>query len=148
MKPNHTRSIIFSIVTVLYIAAVAYLCFANFKKLPDLPKLFLGIPTDKVVHFCMFFPFPILAYLAYDRYTDTPLKAFAALISIFAIGCIFAGVTEIIQGSLSYRSQDPRDFGADCLAIGIASILTFIVDLSKMRKHKCPARPAHSLRRS
>ena len=142
MKPNHTRSIIFSIVTVLYIAAVAYLCFANFKKLPDLPKLFLGIPTDKVVHFCMFFPFPILAYLAYDRYTDTPLKAFAALISIFA------GVTEIIQGSLSYRSQDPRDFGADCLAIGIASLLTFIVDLSKMRKHKCPARPAHSLRRS
>ena len=142
MKPNHTRSIVFSIVTVLYIAAVAYLCFANFQKLPDMPKFFLGIPTDKV------FPFPILAYLAYDRYTDTPLKAFAALISIFAIGCIFAGVTEIIQGSLSYRSQDPKDFGADCLAIGIASLLTFIVDLSKMRKRKCPARPARSLRRS
>ena len=97
MKPNRTRSIIFSIVTVLYIGAVAYLCFANFQKLPDMPKTFLGIPTDKVVHFCMFFPFPILAYLAYDRYTDTPLKAFAALISIFAFGCIFAGVTEIID---------------------------------------------------
>ena len=116
MKPNRTRSIIFSIVTVLYIAAVAYLCFANFKKLPDLPKLFLGIPTDKVVHFCMFFPFPILAYLAYDRYTDTPLKAFAALISIFAIGCIFAGVTEII-----HRVRSPTGARTPETSVPIAS---------------------------
>ncbi len=148
MKPNRTRSIIFSITMALYIGAVAYLCFANFHKLPDVPKSILGIPSDKVVHFLMFFPFPILAYLAYDRLTDTPLKAFAALITICAVGCIFAGITEIIQGSLPYRSQDPKDFGADCLAIGLASILTFIIDLSKMRKQKCPARPARSLRRS
>ena len=148
MKPNRTRSIIFSIAMALYIGAVAYLCFANFHKLPDIPKNILGIPADKVVHFLMFFPFPILAYLAYDRLTDTPLKAFAALISICAIGCIFAGVTELIQGTLSYRSQDPKDFGADCLAIGLASTLTFIIDITKMRKQKCPARPAHSLRRS
>ena len=148
MKPNRKRSILCSITMALYIGLVAYLCFANFHRLPEVPNTFLGIPVDKIVHFWMFFPFPILAYLAYDKLTDTPLKAFAALISIFAIGCIFAGVTEIIQGSLSYRSQDPRDFGADCLAIGIASILTFIIDLSKMRKQKCPARPAHSLRRS
>ena len=148
MKPNRTRSIFFSIAMVLYLGTVGYLCFANFHNLPDMPKSFLGIPVDKIVHFCMFFPFPILAYLAYDRLTDTPLKAFGALISICAIGCVFAGVTEIIQGSLSYRSQDPRDFGADCLAICLAATLTFLIDISKMRKSKCPARPAHSLRRS
>ena len=148
MKKNHKRSIIFSIAMALYLGAVGYLCFANFHNLDDLPKYFLGIPVDKIVHFSMFFPFPILAYLAYDRLTDTPLKAFGALISICAIGCVFAGVTEIIQGSLSYRSQDPRDFGADCLAICLAAALTFIIDISKMRKRKCPARPAHSLRRS
>ena len=148
MKPNRKRSIIFTIAMVLYLAVVGYLLFANFEKLSSVPKIFLGIPTDKIVHFCMFFPFPILAYLAYDKYTDTPLKAFAALISIASLGCVFAGITEMIQGSLSYRSQDITDFGADCLAIGIASILTFIIDLSKMRKQKCPARPAHSLRRS
>ena len=54
--------------------------------------------------------------------------------SICAVGCIFAGLTEIVQGSLPYRYQDIKDFGADCLAIGIASLLVFIVDLSKMRK--------------
>ena len=95
MKKNSTRAILFKIALLLYVAAVAWLCFANFNKLPDVPKTFLGIQMDKIVHFCMFFPFPILAFLAYDRLTDTPLKALAALISICAIGCIFAGITEI-----------------------------------------------------
>ena len=134
MKKNSTRAILFKIALLLYVAAVAWLCFANFNKLPDVPKTFLGIQMDKIVHFCMFFPFPILAFLAYDRLTDTPLKALAALISICAIGCIFAGITEIIQGSLPYRRQDVKDFGADCLAVCIASVLTFIIDITKMRK--------------
>jgi VanZ family protein len=136
MKPNRTRSIIFSIAMVLYLAAVGYLLFANFEKLSSIPRLFLGIPTDKVVHFCMFFPFPILAYLAYDRLTDTPLKAFAALISICAIGAIFAGLTEIGQSLLPYRYEDISDFKADCLAIGIAGTITFVIDVSKMRSKR------------
>lgn len=136
MKPNRTRSIIFTIATVLYIAAVGYLCFANFNKLPEMPRTLFGIPMDKVVHFCMFFPFPILAYLAYDKLTDTPLKAFGALISICAIGAIFAGLTEIVQGMLPYRSQDMHDYAADCLAIGLAGIITFIIDVSKMRRKR------------
>ena len=136
MKPNRTRSIIFSITMALYIGAVAYLCFANFHKLPEVPKFFLGIPSDKVIHFLMFFPFPILAYLAYDRLTDTPLKAFAALIRICAIGAVVAGLTEIGQSLLPYRTQDISDFRADCIAICIAGLLTFIIDVSKMRKEK------------
>lgn len=136
MKPNRTRSILFSIAMVVYIAVVAYLLFANFEKLSSVPKLFLGIPTDKVVHFCMFFPFPILAYLAYDRLTDTPLKALAALVSICAIGAVFAGLTEIGQSLIPYRYQDVSDFRADCIAICIAGLLTFIIDVSKMRKEK------------
>ena len=134
MKPNRKRSIIFSITMVLYLAVVGYLLFANFEKLSSIPRIFLGIPTDKIVHFCMFFPFPSLAYLAYDQLTDTPLKAFAALVSICAIGAIFAGLTEIGQSLLPYRYEDISDFRADCLAIVLAGILTFVIDVSKMRK--------------
>lgn len=134
MKPNRKRSIIFTIAMVLYLAVVGYLLFANFEKLSSVPKIFLGIPTDKLVHFCMFFPFPILAYLAYDKYTDTPLKALAALVSICAIGAIFAGLTEIGQSLLPYRYEDISDFRADCLAIVLAGTLTFIIDVSKMRR--------------
>ena len=136
MKPNQTRSILFKLAMLLYVAAVAYLCFANFHKLPEVPKTFLGIPMDKIVHFCMFFPFPILAFFAYDKLTETPLQALAALLCICAFGGIFAGLTEIIQGSLPYRSQDIHDFGADLLSIGISGLLVFVYDVSKMKKNK------------
>ena len=134
MKPNTTRSILSKIIMLLYVVAVAYLCFANFHKLPDVPKTFLGIPMDKIVHFCMFFPFPILAFFAYDKLTETPLQALAALLCICAFGGIFAGLTEIIQGSLPYRSQDVHDFNADLLSIGISGLLVFVYDVSKMKK--------------
>ena len=136
MKQNRTRALVFRLLMILYVAAVAWLCFSNFHRLPDVPRTFFGIPTDKVVHFCMFFPFPILAFLAYDPYTRTPWQALAALVSICAVGGIFAGCTELIQEQLTYRSKDINDFGADCLAIGIAGVLVFLIDVLKMRKKK------------
>ena len=136
MRQNRTRTLVFRLLMILYVAAVAWLCFANFHRLPDVPRTFFGIPTDKVVHFCMFFPFPILAFLAYDPYTRTPWQALAALVSICAVGGIFAGCTELIQEQLTYRSKDINDFGADCLAIGIAGVLVFLIDVLKMRKKK------------
>ena len=136
MKQTHTRAIIFRILTILYVVAVAWLCFANLSKAPQMPRTLFGLPIDKVVHFLMFFPFPILAFLAYDHLTQTPWQALAALISICAIGGIFAGITEIIQGQLSYRTKDINDFGADCLAIGLSGLLVFVIDVLKMRKKK------------
>ena len=134
MKPNRTRSLLSKLILLLYILAVAYLCFANFHKLPEVPKEFLGIPMDKIVHFCMFIPFPVLAFFAYDKLTQTPLQAFAALLCICAFGGIFAGLTEIVQGMLPYRSQDIQDYGADLLAIGISGLLVFVYDVYKMKK--------------
>ena len=134
MRPNTTRSIIAKIVMLLYVVAVAYLCFANFHKLPDVPRTLFGIPMDKIVHFCMFFPFPILAFFAYDKLTETPWQALAALLCICAFGGIFAGLTEIVQGMLPYRSQDIQDYGADLLSIGISGLLVFVYDVSKMKK--------------
>ena len=121
MKQNRIRARIFQIIMIIYIAAVGFLCFANFHKLPSVPKMLFGT-------------FPILAFFAYDRLTRTPWQALAALISICAIGCAFAGMTEVIQDFLPYRVKDFNDFGADCLAVGIASVLVFIIDVSKMKK--------------
>ena len=134
MKQNRIRARIFQIVMVVYLAAVGFLCFANFHQMSNVPKSFLGIGTDKIVHFLMFFPFPILAFFAYDRLTKTPWQALAALISICALGCAFAGMTEVVQDFLPYRVKDFNDFGADCLAIVISSVLVFIIDVSKMKK--------------
>ena len=134
MKKNRTRALLFKFLTVVYVVAVAWLCFANFQNPPDIPRTLFGIPIDKVIHFCMFFPFPILAFLAYDDFTERPIQALAALISICAVGAAFAGLTEFIQGQLSYRSKDIHDFGADCLAIGLSGFIVFVIDVCKMRK--------------
>ena len=44
-----------------YIVAVLVLCFAKFPSTDDVPTELWGIPMDKIVHFLMFFPLPLLA---------------------------------------------------------------------------------------
>lgn len=130
------RALLFRVLMLLYIFAVMYLCFANFNKLPNVPREFWGIPTDKIAHFCMFFPFPILGFFAYDHMTNTPLQAFGAIISILAIGGIFAGLTELVQGTMPYRTMDVHDYHADLLALGISAAIVFIIDIAKMKPAK------------
>lgn len=129
-----TRALLFRIALILYIIAVAYLCFANFNKLPDVPRKFLGLEMDKIVHFCMFFPFPIMGFLAYGKKTKSKGESIALMITICAIGCIFAGLTEMIQGMMPYRTEDIRDYKADLIAIGISSLITLFADI--YRHHK------------
>jgi VanZ family protein len=89
---------------------------------------------DKIVHFLMFFPFPVLAYLAFDRYPGkrgaSVLRTAAALLC----GCAFAAVTELVQSRLPYRSGDPADFRADAFALLLSSVLVLILILVQKRK--------------
>ena len=118
----------------LYLVAVAVLCFARFPESEDVPKSLLGIPMDKIVHFLMFFPFPVLAYLAFDRYPGqrgaSVLRTAAALLC----GCAFAAVTELVQSRLPYRSGDPADFRADAFSLLLSSVLVLILILVQNRK--------------
>ena len=68
---TRSQKIAFQVLFFFYVAAVLFLCFAHFEQTPAIEWSLWGIPSDKVVHFCMFFPFPILAFLAFDRYTDS-----------------------------------------------------------------------------
>ena len=125
-RETSIKALVFRLLLLLYICTVAYLCFANMRHLPDVPRTFFGIPTDKVVHFCMFFPFPIFGFLAYDRYSESIWHTIGIILNVASSGCIFAGLTEIIQGQIIYRSQDINDFAADCLAICISATLVLI----------------------
>ena len=120
---------------VLYLLAVLYLCFGKFENTPDIPWSFLGIPSDKLVHFCMFFPFPILAFLAFDRYTETHKSTFLFSGITWLTGLALAFATEWGQAHLTdYRSGDPWDLLADGLAITLSTIVVIIWDLSKQKK--------------
>ena len=99
-----------------------------------MPKELWGIPIDKVVHFLMFFPFPLLAYLAFDRYREKRWSALPWAAIAFLGGSAFAAFTEMVQSRLSYRSGDPADFRADALALGAGTVIVLIVILFKHKK--------------
>ena len=117
--------IVFRILLVLYIGVIAFLCF--------------GIPADKIAHFMMFFPLPVIAFFAFGKKNEKKTgPVVASIVSITAFSCILAGITEIIQGSLPYRSEDINDFKADCLAIIIAglAILVYCIIMKKKKRHR------------
>lgn len=129
------RRLIARILFFLYLAAVLVLCFGQFKDAPSIPWTLLGIPSDKLVHFCMFFPFPILAFLAFDKYTETPRSTFLFSGITFLVGVALAFGTEWGQAHLTtYRSGDPLDWLADISALFLSTLIVIIWDLLKQRK--------------
>ncbi|MBR6305574.1 MAG: VanZ family protein [Bacteroidales bacterium] len=126
---------VFKVLFYLYLVAIAVLCFGSFNSLPNVSRTILGIPTDKVVHFCMFLPFPILAFLAYDKYTGDRRKVLLFALVTFLVGCLLAAGTELGQAYLTdHRSGDAWDFLADFLAILTGSVIAIWIDLRQLRK--------------
>lgn len=130
------KTILARILFFLYLAAIAFLCFMHVDKLPDVEKILFGIPADKLAHFLMFLPFPILAYLAYDHLTNRFWSAVLFVAATFIIGALLAYGTEYVQGKLPYRSMDINDFKADALALAISSVFVFIIDVTHLQKRK------------
>ena len=132
---SQKQKIAFRILLFLYIAAVLYLCFGRFDNAPSIELNLWGIPTDKLVHFGMFFPFPILAFLAFDQHTETVPQTLLFVGVTLLIGLIVAVGTEWGQASLTdYRSGDPLDFLADTTGLILSSILIIIWDIRKQKK--------------
>ena len=128
------------VMLVVYLAALAYVCFANQGSLPKFDEWPFKIPADKCVHFVMFLPWPILACLSViagpDRQSKTPDqvggdkhdqvggdKWVAVMLIITIIGLGLAGTTEWVQGLLPYRSKDIWDFIADSLGLLTGALL-------------------------
>lgn len=129
------QSLIFRIIFFVYIAAVLFLCFGKFDSSPSVPLSILGIPSDKIVHFCMFLPFPILGFLAYDRYTESAGQTLLFVGITLVAGLLLALFTELGQAHFtSYRSGDKCDFAADAIALLAGSIAVAVINVRKQRK--------------
>jgi len=131
---NPRQKILFRVLFFLYVAGVLYLCLGKFEHTPSVQLDLFGIPTDKVVHFCMFFPFPILAFLSFDRYTETVSRTLLLVGATFLVGILLAVGTEWAQAHLTdYRSGDPLDFLADGLSLLLSSALVAFWDIRKQK---------------
>ena len=130
MKRKYT--ILFRVLFVLYVIAVLALCFLPMDDVSRFPRFLLGFPIDKVVHFLMFFPFPILAFLAYDPYTDTVPSTLAFAGITLVVGLLLAVGTEWGQDILTdYRSGDPMDLVADSIALLCGTVIIITWDILK-----------------
>ena len=120
---------------VLYLIAVAWLCFGKFGSMHNVHRSYWGIPTDKIVHFLMFLPYPVLAYLSIDPRSKNGWSTLLWTAVAFVTGCAVAGATEIIQARLlPYRMGDFADFEADLLALGAGSVAIFLYVILKRKK--------------
>ena len=108
----------------IYLAAVGVLCFIRPSSLPEMEiKTFLGLPIDKVLHFLMFLPYPILSGLVFiNREQKIPgITAIMLILASTGIGVAYG--TEMIQAQTEYRSYEIADFYADMTGIAAGVIL-------------------------
>ena len=64
---NRINKRIYIAAFIIYLIAVFVLCFIKGENLPEVERSIFGLPMDKVAHFIMFLPFPILASLSIIR---------------------------------------------------------------------------------
>ena len=135
-KPILTKHcLLYPVLMALYFIAVGFLCFGHFDNIDMASGMFLGIPTDKIVHFSMFFPFPLLAYATFGRKIKGNFRTILSIVLIFAAGCILAIGTELGQGMTDYRSCDINDFRADAIGMAVSSIILVCIAFFR-RKNK------------
>lgn len=121
----------------IYLIAVAVACFSKPSNLPDLSAgTFMGIPMDKVLHFIMFIPFPVLASMSVFEPKRNMTSNLATLLVIAVTGIGIAYATEAIQAELGYRSYDPKDLYADTIGILTGAIATAIFTTTYLRLKK------------
>ena len=131
------RTIVISrVLMVLYFAALAYLCFGHFDSMPKVPRIIMGFEADKIVHFAMFLPFPILFDLSAGRQYTRIWKGGLYVFFIFISGCIISAGTELMQGiCTNYRTPDIADFKADAAAIAFSSLIVLLSIIIRIIKN-------------
>ena len=115
----------------MYLAAVALICFMSSSSIPDIPKTFLGIDFDKIIHCGMFLPYPIMAFLSFDHDAKKKWKRVVFIAVSMLIGLAIAMGTEVVQYYLPTRVMDIEDFFADAIGIGISTAFVLIVDITR-----------------
>ena len=109
----------------LYMAGVAWLYFSSGEVSFELPKSLFGIPFDKVVHYSMFLPFPILFTLALDFRSWWRTLSISSLLAV-AIAFLF----ETLQSRITEtRVTDPADLNANVLGITTGLAIMVIAGL-------------------
>lgn len=127
------------IILAVYIASVFLLCFLNMGNAPSIRMEWFGIPTDKVAHFLMFLPFPVLMTLTFSKKSWSSGRFLLFMLLTAVAGAAAGGGIELLQGLSEYRSCDINDFKADCIGIAVGIILSLCGWAAARRKRHISA---------
>jgi len=111
-----------------YLAALATACFIKGDSVPDIQFTLFGLPLDKIVHFCMFAPYPLLSFLTFRTKEAGKARTALLITALTILGIGLAYGTERLQGLTDYRAYEIADFYADVtgLACGLLVLTAFI----------------------
>ena len=88
-----------------------------------------NIPTDKIFHFLMFTPYPILFWMIIKYGKKNYRKGLGIYLLIFTISVTLGGLTEVAQKYMTdSRNGDVMDWLADALGIILALFLLWIFE--------------------
>lgn len=133
---SRRKGVLYPALMLLYFIALGFLCFGHFDNMSDVPTTILGFPADKFVHFCMFLPFPLLAYATFCRRLRNGWRLVLTLTGIFALGCLIGGGIELAQGLTDYRSCDILDFRADAAGLAVGTLASILIHIAGKRNVK------------
>ncbi len=112
---------------ILYIISLFFFSLYSFKDLSvNLSDRFLGIKTDKIVHFIIFFPFSFLSFIAFGAYLKRKINNYCIFV-LFIFGIIISTITETLQILTPLRSFELLDLLANYIGIFIGSLLLYII---------------------
>lgn len=63
-NPSKRALLFWRLMVLLYLAGVVFVCFGTPDSLPQINEWNCFIPFDKLVHFLLFTPFPIVSFFA------------------------------------------------------------------------------------
>lgn len=124
------------LVLCCYFAAVLVLCLAHPLQIQVPDRRILDIPIDKIVHFLMFFPYPVIAYTAFKPARYGKWRHIMVLITIFCTGVGLAMSTERLQGLSGYRSYEITDFYADVIGMECSALMIALCIIFKKEKRE------------
>lgn len=122
MSKSVNRHITSIALFIIYMGAVAYICFGHPTAVIKVPRELWGIPFDKIVHFAIFFPYPFLAQEAF-YFRDK----WRSLVIAILTGLIFCFTFELLQEKITtYRTTDPWDLSINVAALTLGSFIVCI----------------------
>lgn len=127
----------------LYLAALFFCTLYDFSDIHiSIGRRFLGISSDKWIHFAMFFPYPFVCRGLLSIFYPFRRRKYITSLTIFVSGILLAAITELFQfWFTNYRSMDFYDSLADVIGVISAVFVSHCLFHFILSAKKSPATP-------